>query len=781
MDRAAWKGARSGAGLEIVASALFTLVVAWPFLRLDRYVTGFDTVAYSGPNLDLTLRSMRAGNLLAGWNDAIFGGVPHLGNPQAGAVYAPKWVFAWLQLGTHRSWDLLVALHLFLLAAGVLVLVRRGLRLAPPAGFAAVLVVVGSGHVMIRTLFLEQIMVIAWAPWLLFAIDRVLVGRWRPVAGLAAVTALMLTAGHPQPVFLVAWMAGLWALVRAADRRAWRRLGAVAVGAGLGVAMAAVQLLPSLDLSERSATSGGRDLARVSAAGWSVVARVLPGTIFGDVFARDHPVTATTHEAMTFIGVAGVLLAATGLVVAVVRWRAPDLAALRWTVLGSGLAATVGLVLGLGPRFLPYRAAFRLVPLFDLARVPARWTLLTVLGSGVLAAVGVDALAKGRLTRPVATSIGVAAAAGAVVIALGPFTLPPDRAPLTWLLFGGGVVAALVAGASPSRTAGREELVAAGGRAGRRAARRRRAAGRAAVAAVAILAIELTALQVHSVGRRSETDEPFTDWRTPFAGELGGGGRVLALTRDQLGDYPYLGASLRPNANVYQELRSIDGYDGGVQVTTRWAEAMAPLAAGPVFDAELTLRAQIRLPIDGAQLARFGVRDVLLDTALASPEQAVPGWQGPVAQEGSLQVWRNPVFAGEARIVPGATATAGSAVALRRSDLGQRIDVDSLPAPAAGSTAAGSTATVVTDEQWDPGWTAQVDGRALPVRAVDGFFLGVDVPAGARQVTFRYEPVHARAGLAISGVAVVIGLLLAVGDGWPLRRRRGLGSDAPHR
>ena len=652
MDRAVWKRACNGARLEIAASSLFTLIVAWPFLRPDQYVTGFDTVAYSGPNLDLTLRSMRAGNLLAGWNDAIFGGVPHLGNPQAGAVYAPKWLFAWLQLGTHRSWDLLVGLHLCLLAAGVFVLVRRGLRLAPPAGLAAVLVVVGSGQVMIRTLFLEQIMVIAWAPWLLLAIDRVLVGRWRAVAGLAAVTALMLTAGHPQPVFLVAWMAGLWALVRAADRRVWRRLGAVAAGAGLGVALAAIQVLPSLDLSQRSATSGGRDLASVSAAGWSVVARVLPGTIFGDVFARDHPVTATTHEAMTFIGVAGVLLAATGLVVAIVRWRAPDLAALRWTALGSALTAAVGLVLGLGPRFLPYRAAFKLVPLFDLARVPARWTLLTVLGAGVLAAVGVDAVARGRLPRRAAAAIGLGAAAGAVAIALGPFTLPADRAPWAWALFGGAVVAALVAGSSPSGTAAPEELVAAGGRAGRRGARRQRTAGWAAAAAVGVLAIELTATQVHSVGRRSQTDRPFTDWRTPFAEELGAGGRVLALTRDQLGDFPYLGASLRPNANVYQELRSIDGYDGGVQVTKPWAEAMTPLAGG-TFNAELTLRAQIRLPLDGGELARFGVRDVVLDTTLAPPEQAVPGWEGPVDQAGDLQVWRNPAYAGEARLLRG--------------------------------------------------------------------------------------------------------------------------------
>ena len=90
--------------------------------------------------------------------------------------------------------------------------------------------------------------------------------------------------------------------------------------------------------------------------------------------------------------------------------------------------------------------------------------------------------------------------------------------------------------------------------------------------------------------------------------------------------------------------------------------------------------------------------------------------------------------------------------------------------------------TVVTDEQWDPGWTAEVDGRAATVRAVDRFFLGVDVPPGAGQVTFRYRPVHARLGLAVSGAAVLVAALLAAGNGWPLgRRRRSLGSATPRR
>ena len=495
------------------------MVVAWPFLRPDRYVTGFDTIAYSGPNLDLTLRSMRSGRLLAGWNDAIFGGVPHLGNPQAAAVYAPKWLFAWLQLGTHRASDLLVGLPSACSRPESSCWCGGRWDWRPRPALAAVLVVVGSGQVMIRSLFLEQIMVIAWTPWLLLAIDRVLVGRWRAVAGLALVTALMLTAGHPQPVYLTAWLAGLWALVRAADRApgaAWARWRpARAFGRRDRRGPAAAEPRP-----ERAVGRGGRAGPRPGRRR-GLVGRQ-PGAA-GDAvrrrLRRDHPVTATDargHDVHRCVGRAagagGVGGCRAALAVTGQRPAALDRA-------GIGAGRLVGIVLGLGPLFLPYRAAFKLVPFFDLARVPARWTLLTVLGAGVLAAVGVDALAGGHVTRTVAWVVGGGALAAALVTAFGPFTLPADRTCWTWALFGAALVVALVAGAWPAARQ-RDRPVAEGGRAWRRAARRQRAAGRAAVAAVAVLAVELTALQVHSVGRRSETDEPFTAWRTPFADEL---------------------------------------------------------------------------------------------------------------------------------------------------------------------------------------------------------------------------------------------------------------------
>jgi hypothetical protein len=283
----------------------------------------------------------------------------------------------------------------------------------------------------------------------------------------------------------------------------------------------------------------------------------------------------------------------------------------------------------------------------------------------------------------------------------------------------------------------------------------------AAVAVVAVLALELGLLQIHSVGRRSLADEPFTAYRSPFAEELSAGGRTLAITWDDLGNFPYLGGSLRPNANVYQRIRSIDGYDGGVQVTKRWAEAMAPFAAGPAFDPELTLRSQIRFPLDPGQLARFGVRHVLLDVTLTPAAQAVPGWEGPIAVDGPLQVWRNPAFVGEARLVVDGRV---DDVVVQRTTGSQRIDVESAGGP--------GESLLVTDEQWDRGWTVRIDGRTAEPQPVDGFFLGVRLPPGEHRVTFVYEVVHGRLGSALSALGLAAAALLAAGNGRPFVERR---------
>ena len=79
-----------------------------------------------------------------------------------------------------------------------------------------------------------------------------------------------------------------------------------------------------------------------------------------------------------------------------------------------------------------------------------------------------------------------------------------------------------------------------------------------------------------------------------------------------------------------------------------------------------------------------------------------------------------------------------------------------------------SPALLVLTDNWYPGWKATVDGREAEVHRVDYLLRGVAVPAGRHRVELRFEPATAKAGLAVSGAAL---LVLAGAVALGLRRR----------
>ena len=58
-----------------------------------------------------------------------------------------------------------------------------------------------------------------------------------------------------------------------------------------------------------------------------------------------------------------------------------------------------------------------------------------------------------------------------------------------------------------------------------------------------------------------------------------------------------------------------------------------------------------------------------------------------------------------------------------------------------------------------PGWRATSGSSELPLRTVDGAFLGVVVPPGEAEVRVFYVPRFFWLGAAISGLALVVALL----------------------
>jgi hypothetical protein len=95
---------------------------------------------------------------------------------------------------------------------------------------------------------------------------------------------------------------------------------------------------------------------------------------------------------------------------------------------------------------------------------------------------------------------------------------------------------------------------------------------------------------------------------------------------------------------------------------------------------------------------------------------------------------------------------------------------------------AGPAGFLVLTDVWYPGWQCIVDGRSVPIHRGNFLFRAVALPAGARQVVFSFAPASHAWGKAISlgALAALLGCgLLALGIGW-MRQRRGAHKSERH-
>ncbi len=181
----------------------------------------------------------------------------------------------------------------------------------------------------------------------------------------------------------------------------------------LAVALAAIQLLPTAELSGLSIRRDGltfQEVVSFSTNPTLLAYSLLPPfgvdltQIFGETFS----------EWVAYLGISGLLLALWGGLSAIWQVRARRFV----FVAACGLGLSFGLFLG--PLYLvdvyvginsslfyllarlthPYYLLYRLVPGFALFRVPARWLLLYAFGMAVLAGFGMDRLADSRSNDP---------------------------------------------------------------------------------------------------------------------------------------------------------------------------------------------------------------------------------------------------------------------------------------------------------------------------------------------------------------------------------------------
>ncbi len=406
---------RSAAILPAVLAAGWLLSLLAPLLSPGRVLANRDIPLFHLP-LRLAFRELAAHGLPT-WNPWLNGGQPLLSNPSYAAFYPPSWLV--LAVPPRYLFSVLAFLHAAIAFAGAWRLARhfgcnRGAAALAAVGYAG-----GGAYLSLLsayTLFCSM----AWFPWVLAWADEALRAEgerewWRPALLAGGAIALQLLNGEPSTVV----MSGLGVLALAASA-AFRRPAAApraAVPVLLAVALAAVQLLPTLG---RLADSPRKDIPSWHATLWSMpperLAEVVFPRFFGDparnmegvyfgwkLEDRDYPYVESIYP--------GLLLALLGMA-ALIRWRVPRRGA--WA-----LAVVAGVFLALGRHNPVYEALRRTVPVLAVLRFPEKFAVLAVLALAIAGVLGWQRLLDEREAgRPEAADLPIALAGLTFLLAL---------------------------------------------------------------------------------------------------------------------------------------------------------------------------------------------------------------------------------------------------------------------------------------------------------------------------------------------------------------------------
>ncbi len=266
------------------AAICVVLLIAGLLLTYQRIVFGdrttllgrYDVYRYFGPLAHYMDASIHDGTWPL-WNPLIFCGAPFAANPQAMLWYPPNIIRSLLTfhptpMATQIGLAIMMGLHLLLAGLGVQRLARAHGSSAP-AALASALVFVFSALMVRRVCEYHFLMTLAWLPWLLLAVKRMMdapdrrsCARHALLGGLAVGMAVL--GGSFQIMNYMGVAALAYACLYRAlaprpfsdtgdgvgDIRSWRRrllFDALALGVmfGLGALLASVLLLPAMELA----------------------------------------------------------------------------------------------------------------------------------------------------------------------------------------------------------------------------------------------------------------------------------------------------------------------------------------------------------------------------------------------------------------------------------------------------------------------------------------------------------------------------------------------------
>lgn len=694
-----------------------------PFLDAEpRTGISRDLYAYFFPRFVHVGRAL-AGGALPLWNPWELCGVPFLASGQTGALNPlVALVFALLPPGPALAVHLVV--H-FLLCGALFYGLARALGLGSAGAGVAAVAWTFSPALTHSLYHPNRIAGLVWLPavfWLGLRASERRGGRW--AALLAVALALQTCAGYPEFAVDTALLLGLALLAGLGAPGAWdrRRVGRglawLGVAGALALLVAALQILPTLEMVGESAREATAARTRLSPG-----IGALP-TLFG--LRPDVGLVYLGMVPAFYIGAAPLVLAIVG---AVVGARA-----VRWPFLAGTIACVLAVV------------AFdwlHTLPFYRLTRFPLPWALVLPFFPAILAGAGFEALAARGAGTSRTVALGALGTAVVLVLAIGQtssrafavLTLVPGllaAGPRARVALAAAVVVAVTAGeavvASPFRlgadpfpplpqSATTQALL----RAVRAEAEPVRFLGpREAVRGVAMLeeVDAVTGLEESAMPRRLR--------------------RIVAHFGMHVG-LP----EMQPRLGAIARSKPLLDLLGVAYVTgpPRWAEALEGAGLVPLLPPTQADDGLWRNPV--AMPRAFLVRRV---RTVADAEAAFVAVSAPDFRPRDEAIVELALDAdlGGGPILPGETARI-----VRRSPEEVVVAVE----------AASPALLVVTDTHY-PGWRARIGSAAAEMHRVDFAFRGVAVPPGKQEVTFTYAPRSVAWGAALSAFGLVLAAAL---------------------
>ena len=267
------------------------------------------------------------------WNPYAFAGSPLMGNGQS-APLSPFTLVA-LPFAPAIGMSLAMLSKLWVAGLGTALFVRQlGARWLPAilggvafASSSFMVVWLGWPHTGVAALVTLGFAALEW---------YIQTGGRRALAGLGAVVGLQFLAGHAETSVHFCGALAIYALVRllVSGSGRWRRLGAVAVAGGLGVALAAVQLVPFIELLRQDTFYAERVASGIGSGHLgllNVLTMMIPNRLGTPALTGLGP-APNYNEGVAFAGVWALALAPVGF-----WWLRSRRASAAWCLAGLGL------------------------------------------------------------------------------------------------------------------------------------------------------------------------------------------------------------------------------------------------------------------------------------------------------------------------------------------------------------------------------------------------------------------------------------------------------------